>query len=130
VAPVRIPGTVELTCLHDRQKREFTVLTDAVVLATGYRERVPSFLEADLAALFGPADLDHRVAPGLYVQNAEQRTHGVGAPDLGLGAHRAAVILNAVTGRTVYDLPRRAAHTAFDPEAAAERDPGIRIEVP
>ena len=123
-------GTVELTCLHERQKREFRVLTEAVVLATGYRERAPSFLDADLAALIGPADLDHRVAPGLYVQNAEQRTHGVGAPDLGLGAHRAAVILNALTGRTVYDLPRRAAHTAFDPEAAAERDPGIRIEVP
>jgi len=124
------PGTVELTCVHDRQKREFSVLTDAVVLATGYRDRVPDFLAAGLAQLLGPADLDYRVAPGVYAQNAEQSTHGVGAPDLGLGAHRAAVILNAVTGRTVYDLPRRAAHTAFDPEAAAERDPGIRIEVP
>ena len=126
----RAPGTVELTCLHERQKREFSVLTDAVICATGYRERTPAFLDPDLALLLGTADLEHRVAPGVYVQNAEQRTHGVGAPDLGLGAHRAAVILNAVTGRTVYDLPRRAAHTAFDPEAAAERDPGIRIEVP
>lgn len=124
------PGAVELTCLHERQKREFGVLTDAVVLATGYRERVPGFLDADLEQLLGAADLDHRIAPGVYAQNAERRTHGVGAPDLGLGAHRAAVILNALTGRTVYDLPRRAAHTAFDPEAAAERDPGIRIEVP
>ncbi|ACU70731.1 L-lysine 6-monooxygenase (NADPH) [Catenulispora acidiphila DSM 44928] len=124
------PGAVELTCLHERQKREFGVLTDAVVLATGYRERVPGFLDADLEQLLGAADLDHRIAPGVYAQNAERHTHGVGAPDLGLGAHRAAVILNALTGRTVYDLPRRAAHTAFDPEAAAERDPGIRIEVP
>lgn len=123
-------GSVELTCVHDRQKREFSVRTGAVVLATGYRDRVPDFLDPGLAQLLGPADLDHRVAPGVYAQNAERRTHGVGAPDLGLGAHRAAVILNAVTGRTVYDLPRRAAHTAFDPAAAAERDPGIRIEVP
>ncbi|NUP49373.1 MAG: SidA/IucD/PvdA family monooxygenase [Catenulispora sp.] len=125
------PGRVELTCLHERQKREFTVQTDAVVFATGYRPRRPAFLDPDLALAVETAavDLDHRAAPGLYVQNAEQHTHGVGAPDLGLGAHRAAVILNAVTGRTVYDLPRRAAHTAFDPSAAAERDPGIRIEV-
>jgi lysine N6-hydroxylase len=120
---------VQLTCLHERQKREFSVLTDAVVFATGYRDRCPTFLDPAIVLALDDADLEYRVAPGVYVQNAEQRTHGVGAPDLGLGAHRAAVILNAVAGRTVYDLPRRAAHTAFDPSAAAERDPGIRIEV-
>lgn len=50
---------------------------------------------------------------GLYVQNAELHTHGVGTPDLGLGAHRAAVILNAVCGRAVYRLPARTAYTTF-----------------
>jgi lysine N6-hydroxylase len=124
-------GGVELSCLHERQKREFHVRTDAVVFATGYRERRPAFLDPELALALesADADLEYRAAPGVYVQNAERRSHGVGAPDLGLGAHRAAVILNAVTGRAVYDLPRRAAHTAFDPSAAAERDPGIRFEV-
>ena len=61
------------------------------------------------------------------MQNAERRSHGVGAPDLGLGAHRAAVILNAVAGRWVYDLPERAAHTCFDPAVAAAADPGVRL---
>ena len=52
--------------------------------------------------------------PGaLFVQNAERHTHGPGAPDLGLGAWRAAVILNAVCGKTVHELPARTAFTTF-----------------
>jgi lysine N6-hydroxylase len=52
--------------------------------------------------------------PGaLFVQNAERHTHGVGAPDLGLVAWRAATILNAVCGRSVYRLPDRTAFTTF-----------------
>ncbi len=49
------------------------------------------------------------------MQNAELHSHGVGTPDLGLGAHRAAVILNAVAGRTVHHLPARTAWTSFTP---------------
>ncbi len=60
---------------------------------------------------------DYRVRadlPGaLFVQNAERHTHGVGAPDLGLVAWRAATILNAVCGRAVYPLPDRTAFTTF-----------------
>ena len=134
-APTLLPGVavtggvrerdeIVLTCLHERRKQEFTVRTEGVVLATGYSELQPWFLD-DTA--LGDPDLDYRVAPGLHVQNAEQRTHGVGAPDLGLGAHRAAAILNAITGRRVYDLPERAAHTSFDPAVAAAADPGVRL---
>jgi lysine N6-hydroxylase len=136
-APTLIPGVavsggsresddIVLTCLHERRKQEFTVRTEGVVLATGYVDR-PSGLLAGLDLADAEADLEYRVVPGLYLQNAEQRTHGVGAPDLGLGAHRAAVILNSVTGRRVYDLPERAAHTSFDPAVAAAVDPGVRL---
>jgi lysine N6-hydroxylase len=122
-------GGLELRCLHRDSGLRRTVRTDAVVLATGYRAARPALLEP-LAELIDwdeqgrfRVDLDHRVATvpeltgGLYVQNAELHTHGVGTPDLGLGAHRAAVILNAVTGRRVHRLPTRTAWTSFAPVA-------------
>ena len=107
------------------QGRDFTLEADCVVLATGYRAQPPACLDG-LADLVDwdqggryRVDLDYRVATdprvtgGLYVQNGELHTHGVGAPDLGLGAHRAATIVNAVSGREVYRLPMRTAFTDF-----------------
>jgi len=119
------PDGIELVCRHVEQGREFRVRTDAAVLATGYVPRRPALLDP-LADLIDwdergryRVDADYRVAlrpdvaGRVYVQNAELHTHGVGAPDLGLGAHRAAVILNSVTGRAVYRLPQRTAFTDF-----------------
>lgn len=115
---------LRLTCEHTTQRAGFEVETDAVVLATGYAARRPSFL-APLLELLALDDRgryrvaeDYRVATapsvtgGLYVQNAEAHTHGVGAPDLGLGAWRAGTILSAVTGRRL--LPEhQGAFTTF-----------------
>ncbi|MQA78920.1 MAG: SidA/IucD/PvdA family monooxygenase [Streptosporangiales bacterium] len=118
---------IELGCRHLQRDEEFGVTTDKVVLATGYGSDVPTCL-TPMAALIRwddrgrfAVDGDYRVAAdpavtgGLYVQNAELHTHGVGTPDLGLGAHRAAVILNAITGRQAYRLPPpdRTAFTTF-----------------
>jgi len=116
---------VELGCRHGEQDRAFGVLTDRVVLATGYAPRHPTMLDPlkDVIVYDDAGrqriDLDHRVelashvTGGLYTQNAELHTHGVGTPDLGLGAHRAATILNSVCGRVVYRLPARTAFTTF-----------------
>ncbi|GLZ38994.1 SidA/IucD/PvdA family monooxygenase [Actinokineospora sp. NBRC 105648] len=115
---------VELTVRHEQQQATATVRTSAVVCATGYAERD---LEALVGPLAGPrddagritVDADFRVGlrPGItgsvFVQNAERHTHGVGAPDLGLAAWRAATILNAVCGRAVHPLPDRTAYTTF-----------------
>ncbi|GAA3496625.1 SidA/IucD/PvdA family monooxygenase [Streptomyces prasinosporus] len=125
-------GSVELRCRHTDSGTETVIRTDAVVLATGYRAVRPAVLDP-IAHLIDRDEqgrhrvgLDHRVVTrpaltgGLYVQNAELHTHGVGTPDLGLGAHRAAVILNAVAGRTVHPLPARTAWTSFAPLPPAD----------
>jgi lysine N6-hydroxylase len=100
-----------LACRHVQQDRTFEVSTDAVVLATGFAARRPALLDPllDLLDLDERGryrvDADHRVAlhaPGpLFVQNAEEHTHGVGTPDLGLGAWRSATILGALTGQAL-----------------------------
>ncbi|MFI5534450.1 lysine N(6)-hydroxylase/L-ornithine N(5)-oxygenase family protein [Kitasatospora sp. NPDC051853] len=132
-------GGFELLCRQGDSGAAHVVRTEAVVLATGYRAVRPAALDPvaelvdwDEQGRF-KVDLDHRVATrpeltgGLYVQNAELHTHGVGTPDLGLGAHRAAVILNAVTGRTVHRLPDRTAWTSFAPPVHTARPGGVPV---
>ncbi|MEV7377126.1 lysine N(6)-hydroxylase/L-ornithine N(5)-oxygenase family protein [Streptomyces lydicus] len=117
---------VELHLDHTQQGTRSRLTTDAVVLATGYRERRLDTLLAALdpyirrdAAERPRIDPHHRVVldptvtGSLYVQNAETHTHGVGAPDLGLAAWRSATILNSLTGTTPYPLPERTAFTTF-----------------
>ncbi|PPK64713.1 SidA/IucD/PvdA family monooxygenase [Actinokineospora auranticolor] len=120
----RADGRVDLDLRHTHQGATATARTDAVVCATGYAERD---LHALLGPLLGPRDhagrhtVDAEFRVGLrpditgavYAQNAERHTHGVGAPDLGLAAWRAATILNAVCGRAVHPLPERTAFTTF-----------------
>ncbi|MGW1891918.1 lysine N(6)-hydroxylase/L-ornithine N(5)-oxygenase family protein [Streptomyces sp. NPDC002004] len=120
---------VELHLEHTRQATRSTLTTNAVVLATGYRERPLGHLIAALdphirrdTADRPRIDEHYRLqldpaitATGchLYVQNAERHTHGVGAPDLGLAAWRSATIVNSITGKNPYPLPERTAFTTF-----------------
>lgn len=100
----------------------FTHDTETVILATGY-EPAPLPIPRDLierdASGRPVVELDYRLrlADGspstLFVQNAELHTHGVGTPDLGLGAHRSAVIANAIAGREVYAVRERNVFQSF-----------------
>ncbi|CAL9320404.1 lysine N(6)-hydroxylase/L-ornithine N(5)-oxygenase family protein [Streptomyces sp. SudanB52_2052] len=117
---------VELHLEHATQDSRSRLTTDAVVLATGYRERPLDRVLAGLDPYMRRdsqerprVDEDYRlvldpsVTGTVYVQNAETHTHGIGAPDLGLAAWRGAIILNSLTGREAYRLPRRTAFTTF-----------------
>ncbi len=54
-----------------------------------------------------------QLAGRIFVANADLHSHGVAAPDLGIGAIRNATILNAVAGREVFRLPKSTAFTTF-----------------
>ncbi|MCG3039701.1 SidA/IucD/PvdA family monooxygenase [Streptomyces sp. S1A] len=127
-----------LGCRHTGQGTEFEVRTSAVVAATGYAAVRPACLDPldklvdwDARGRYRVGGdyrvaLDESVTGALYVQNAEMHTHGVGAPDLTLGAWRAAVILNSAAGRTVLPVPDRAAWTTFGAPETGAREPGAR----
>ncbi len=134
----RPDGALALVLHHLDEDVTFTHETDVLVLGTGYRDAplpVPGL--ADLAVLdehgrpVVESDFRVRLRDGvggrdrvLFVQNAELHAHGVGAPDLGLGAHRNAVIVNALCEREVYALRARNVFQSFGAPAGARRRPG------
>lgn len=117
-------GRYLLEVHHEEQDASVTVAGEGLVLATGYRPRTPGFLAPvadrirrdardryDTAADYS-VDLDGRI----FVQNAEEHTHSVLAPDLGMGAYRNSVIIAAITGREVYPIEERVAFQQFGVE--------------
>lgn len=125
-ATVDPAGRAVLTCRHRDTEESFEHTTDLVVAATGYRNRTPAFLKPIEEMLLRDGQgrprvrLDHSVelAEGItgrvFVANAEVHSHGVSSPNLDIGAVRNATILNAITGRETYRLPKRSAFTSFD----------------
>ncbi|RBY84227.1 lysine N(6)-hydroxylase/L-ornithine N(5)-oxygenase family protein [Blastococcus sp. TF02A-26] len=107
---------------HAESDRTGTRTSRGLVLATGYRARVPEFLEPvrdrirwDARGRYDVA-LDHSVdgtGREVFVQNAEEHTHSLIAPDLGMGAYRNSVILNAICGREVYAVEEHIAYQEF-----------------
>ncbi|WP_367323902.1 lysine N(6)-hydroxylase/L-ornithine N(5)-oxygenase family protein [Streptomyces sp. HUAS ZL42] len=117
---------VELHLEHLQQNTRSRLTTDAVVLATGHRERPLDRILAGLDPYLRRDNhdrprvdehfrlvLDPCVTGTVHVQNAGLHTHGVGSPDLGLAAWRSATILNTLTGKETYPLPHRTAFTTF-----------------
>ncbi|WP_285768058.1 lysine N(6)-hydroxylase/L-ornithine N(5)-oxygenase family protein [Peribacillus sp. SI8-4] len=114
-----------LKCHQWVEGSDFNVDTDAIVFGTGYKSTVPTFLEGmeDLLVRdeLGRLDItkDYRIGTTvptsnhLFIQNGEIHTHGVGAPDLGLGAFRNSIIINQIAGRDVYPSEPKGAFQSF-----------------
>jgi lysine N6-hydroxylase len=115
-------GRYRLALHHQEQDRAFALNTEGLVLATGYRPAVPTFLDPvrdrirwdergrfDVAVGFSVDHADRKI----FVQNAEEHTHSLTAPDLGMGPYRNSVIIANMLGREVYPVEQRIAFQHF-----------------
>jgi lysine N6-hydroxylase len=115
-------GTYTLRLHHDEQDRDFTLVTRGLVLATGYRYRVPEFLDPvrDRIAWDGHDRFDvarnysiDTRGTDIFVQNAELHTHGFVTPDLGMAAYRNSTIIRELLGREHYPIEKSIAFQQF-----------------
>ena len=108
-----------LHCRQLQQDAAFEHTSEIVILATGYEHAEPACLSPlepyicrdakgrlDIAENYS-LKLRTSGENHILIQNGELHTHGVGAPDLGLGAHRNSVIIKQLAQREVYPLRSR-----------------------
>ena len=77
----------------------------------GVRDRI-AFDESGRYVVSPAYAIDHG-GTEIFVQNAEEHSHGFVAPDLGMGAYRNSVLVAALTGREVYPIEKRIAVQSF-----------------
>ncbi|MCH6159536.1 lysine N(6)-hydroxylase/L-ornithine N(5)-oxygenase family protein [Streptomyces marispadix] len=136
-------GSYTLGLRQEEQKQDFTLTTEGLVLATGYRYSTPDFLapvehridrdEQGRFAVRRNYRVDTGTSPGgeIYVQNAELHTHGFVTPDLGMAAYRNSWIIREMLGREHYPVERSIAFQDFSapvPDAAPATP--VRTEAP
>jgi lysine N6-hydroxylase len=134
-------GRYRLDCEQHQTGTRFAHESDVVVLGTGYHRPTPAFLSAleprierdehgRLAVgeryALRTTDLDGRV----FVQNAEVHTHGVGAPDLGLGTYRNSAILDRLLDESPYPVDEDTVYQDFAAEAFVRDSPSSALRDP
>lgn len=116
---------LSLNMSHIESQQAFQLNTDALICATGYQVTTPQFLQSisdhfRFDHLGRPTiNLNYQLEPAqpksaqIYMQNAEIHSHGIGAPDLGLGAHRNAVIINNLLEQAFYPVQQKNVFQTF-----------------
>ncbi|WP_030624443.1 lysine N(6)-hydroxylase/L-ornithine N(5)-oxygenase family protein [Streptomyces sclerotialus] len=115
-------GTYTLGLRHEEQEKDYSLETQGLILATGYRYAVPDFLAPvkDRIRLDGHGrfdvarnySIDHS-GQGVFLQNAGVHTHSITSPDLGMGPYRNAYIISEMLGRQPYAVEKTIAFQEF-----------------
>ncbi|MFF0423683.1 lysine N(6)-hydroxylase/L-ornithine N(5)-oxygenase family protein [Streptomyces sp. NPDC004520] len=115
-------GTYALGFRQEEQEKDFTIDTEGLILATGYRYAVPAFLEPirDRLRFDGRGRFDvarnyavDTTGRGVFLQNAGVHTHSITSPDLGMGPYRNAYIIGEMLGSEYYPVEKTIAFQEF-----------------
>ena len=115
-------GTYTLGLRQEEQGRDYELITEGLILATGYRYTEPAFLAPvrDRLRYDGHGRFDvarnysiDTTGRGIFLQNAGTHTHSVTSPDLGMGAYRNAYIIGELLGREYYPVEKSIAFQEF-----------------
>lgn len=115
-------GTYTLGLRQEEQEKDYTLDTEGLVLATGYKYAEPAFLEpvADRIRRDGHGRFDvarnyaiDTAGSEIFLQNAAVHTHSITSPDLGMGAYRNAYIIGELLGREYYPVEKSIAFQEF-----------------
>ncbi|MER7536451.1 lysine N(6)-hydroxylase/L-ornithine N(5)-oxygenase family protein [Streptomyces sp. NPDC097704] len=115
-------GTYTLGFRQEEQEKDFTVETEGLILATGYKYTVPAFLKPveDRIRFDGRGRFDvarnyaiDTTGRGIFLQNAGVHTHSITSPDLGMGPYRNAYIIGEMLGSEYYPVEKTIAFQEF-----------------
>ena len=112
---------INLLFYHLTSEKFFEQQTDAAILATGYKNIMPEFLDPIKNLIQWNADGLYEVRKNhsidcnnsIFVQNAELHSHGFNSADLGMGPYRNATILNAILGNEQFTFEKKVAFQQF-----------------
>nr|WP_301370967.1 SidA/IucD/PvdA family monooxygenase [Streptomyces xanthophaeus] len=115
-------GTYTLGLRQEEQERDFSLASEGLVLATGYKYTFPEFLNPvrDRLNFDGHGRLDaarnysiDTTGRGVYLQNGTTHNHSLTSPDLGMAAYRNAYIVGELLGREHYKVEKSIAFQQF-----------------
>lgn len=120
-----------LDCTKQDASKNFTLTSEAVILALGYEYQQPDFLSSIAEYLCWDEQKrlmltrnyaishDHNV----FVQNVGLYSHGISTPDLGMGCYRNAIIINQILNEEVYPVEKRICFQEFLPDSDTDTSP-------
>ncbi|MEV6956500.1 SidA/IucD/PvdA family monooxygenase [Streptomyces sp. NPDC051183] len=115
-------GAYTLGLRQEEQERDFSLTTEGLVLATGYKYSVPGFLDPVRDRLnfdgHGRPDAARNYSidttgRGVFLQNGTVHNHSITSPDLGMAAYRNAYIIGELLGREYYKVEKSIAFQQF-----------------